>query len=130
MKLISARIVRMAPGDAISRRLFGGESDTERGLCETGAAASSRGQLDREGRAALVGLDLDASAVLDDDLLGQRQAQAGSTVLGREERLEDLGQVLDRDAWSVVLDADLDPAAGGAPGRHPYPAALEIGRAH
>src|SRR3972149_6190329 len=53
-------------------------------------------------------------AVLGDDLLGQRQPQAGAALLGREEGLEDAPEVLRRDARAGVGDDDLHGAAVAA----------------
>jgi hypothetical protein len=86
-----------------------------------------------EAAAAEFALGRDCAAVVADDAVADRQAQAGPLPdrLGREERLEDVWQVLGTDAAAVVLDlnqdivgrtshpsfllgADLDEAASGA----------------
>ena len=75
-------------------------------------------QLDDERRAfADDTLDADAAVVLLDDLPAHTQPQAGAAVavlvgqLGREERLEDLPQVLRGDPGTRVGDLDLDRVA-------------------
>jgi len=48
--------------------------------------------------------------VIDDDLLHQRQSEAGPAVLRREERVEDLAEVRRPDARSRIVNGDGDPA--------------------
>jgi hypothetical protein len=70
-------------------------------------------QLDRERRPdADLGVALDRAAVALDELVHDRQAQAGAfaDVLGREERVPDPRQDVGRDALAVVLDLHLDGA--------------------
>ena len=57
--------------------------------------------------------DVDPAAVVAHDAVGHREPEPGplAHVLGREERLEDVRQVLWRDARAFVLDADGDPVA-------------------
>src|SRR6266853_1456403 len=54
---------------------------------------------------------LDGSAVLLDYPVDERQADAATLRLGREERLEDMGEVSVRDALAGVGDGDLEPTA-------------------
>src|SRR5215510_4013224 len=55
--------------------------------------------------------NVDLTAVVPDDLLGERQAQAVAALLRREERIEQPRQELAGDPHAVVLDRDLDPIA-------------------
>src|SRR5262245_53397595 len=71
-----------------------------------------------DGAAARNGSEVDAAAVVLDDLVGQGQAQPGTAVLGREERVEDAIGVPGRDADAAVLDLHADaPPRRGAPAR-------------
>src|SRR5207244_10197510 len=87
-------------------------------------------------------LDADAAVVLLDDLAADAEAQAGAAaalvvgVLGGEERLEDLAEVVGRDADAGVGDADLgsvgaqvlaDLDPDTAAGRHRLPGVDEQG---
>ena len=63
--------------------------------------------------------DLDVAAVRADDLVTDREAEAGAVGAGREERLEDARQVVGVDAAPVVLDLDRDAAASGGLSRAP-----------
>src|ERR1051325_6751075 len=56
-------------------------------------------------------LDAELAAVVLDDLLGQREAEACAPLLGREERLEQPRQLLARGPHAVILDGDLDARA-------------------
>src|SRR5690348_12662954 len=58
--------------------------------------------------------DLDVTAVIVDDLRcdGQAQARAVTTLLGREEWIEDVISVLGADPAAVVRDLDPDGGAG------------------
>ena len=53
--------------------------------------------------------DLDRAAMLLDDLLHRRQAEAGAEALGAEQRLEHLGQHVGRDAGPGIRDHELEP---------------------
>jgi hypothetical protein len=48
--------------------------------------------------------------MVDDDLLHQRQPEAGPLLLGREKRIEDLAQVMLVDPGARVGDADQETA--------------------
>ena len=60
-----------------------------------------------------VSTSIDAGMLLDDDVVAERQAEAGPFAgrLGREERIEHLLLHLGRDAGAVVADPDLDAVA-------------------
>ena len=67
-------------------------------------------KIDGKGRAgAHLGLDADVSPVLEDDGVGARQPEAGSSPAGGEIGVEDSLEVLLRDPHSLVLDEDLTP---------------------
>ena len=72
---------------------------------------------DREGRAAAEGgADADVTAVGADDLVDDREAEAGAVGAGGEERLEDAGEIVGADAAALVLDLDRDEVIGGGEG--------------
>ena len=50
--------------------------------------------------------DVDAAVVVFDDAAGEREAEAGAIAFCCVERTEDVGQVLGRDAASVVFYVD------------------------
>src|SRR6185312_12336198 len=79
-------------------------------------------QLDRDARAlARLARNRDRAAMLFDDLLDDRQAEAGAEALGAEEGLEHLRQDVARDATAGILDRDLEAVADqrGADGDAP-----------
>src|SRR5262245_36063456 len=106
---------------ALARGLRAGELEKARGVVvgalggSGGGGVTGAGQPHREGGAAAqLARHLDRSPVLEDDLLGQRQAQAGALLLGGEERVEDLRLVLGGDATAGVADAHrYAPAVAG-----------------
>src|SRR5205809_1026210 len=59
-------------------------------------------------------LHVHRTVVAVDDLARDGQAEAAAAGAGGEEGLEDLGDVLGRDAFAAVDDAEQDGAAGGA----------------
>ena len=65
----------------------------------------------KAGAAERRGADRDPAVVKDDDLLHERQAEAGAVALGGEERPEDPLARFRRDAGAVVFDDDLSLAA-------------------
>ena len=62
------------------------------------------------------GIDSDLAAMLADDLEHRGEAEAGAMPLGREERVENLLEVLRRDAAAVVLHLELHVVARGQRG--------------
>src|SRR5262249_1017477 len=79
-------------------------------------------QPDREHRAlTLLALDIDRAAMLLDQLADRRQTEPDAFRLGREQRLEDLAQLVGRDARAAIGDrqADLWPGRLGAAGDRP-----------
>ena len=56
-----------------------------------------------------VALDLDLSVMLVDDPMGNGEAQAHASLLGRKERIEEFFHVLGRDADPGVPERELDP---------------------
>src|SRR5213079_1097004 len=54
------------------------------------------------------GVDIDTAAVLFDDAVYRREAQAGAARLGREERLEDAWQDLARNPAAGIADLEAD----------------------
>src|SRR4030095_15236455 len=78
-----------------------------------------RGDGEGEGGAgARPTLHVDLAAVLLDDAVHEGHAQAAAIGLGREERLEDLGQVAGVDAFAAVARAQHEVAARDC-GGHP-----------
>src|SRR4030095_2275535 len=60
-------------------------------------------------------VDLDPAAMLLDDSIGRRQAEPGplADVLGREERLENMREMLGCDPSAVITHPQASPAGGG-----------------
>src|SRR6185295_11510543 len=80
------------------------------------------GQPDGEGRAFVDrAFDVDRAAMLLDQLAHRRQAEADALRLGREQRLEDLAQLVRRNARAGVGYRQPDVRAGrdGTDGDHP-----------
>src|SRR5512138_715765 len=70
---------------------------------------------------------LDGAAVLLDDPIDQRKADAAALRLGREERLEDVGKISVRDALARVRDRDLEPSSTLAERSRSHPEFPAIG---
>src|SRR5215831_16911629 len=81
-----------------------------------GRRAGHDRELDHEPRAGSAGLDRDRAAVLLDDAVGDREAEAGSRsdLLRREERVEDALLELPRDPGPAVGEVDPDQLAFSA----------------
>src|SRR5882672_8297402 len=75
------------------------------------------------GAGARTALDIDLTAVLLHDAVHEGQAQAATIRLGREEGLEDLGQVRRDDALAAVAHPQHEVPAGHR-GGHPQLSAL------
>src|SRR5215470_8928071 len=74
----------------------------------SGMARQGEGEGGAEaGRAAHV----DLAAMLLDDPVNQREPEPRPLFLGREERLEEMGQIARRDAFARVTDRDLEALA-------------------
>src|SRR5690348_6511191 len=82
------------------------------------ASSLPRHRQDHPEAGALAGgaFDFHASGMVLDNPVGNAQSQTGAVAdrLGREERIEDLGQDLRRDAAAVVGDLDDDVGSGAA----------------
>src|SRR6266511_1661674 len=111
----STRTMRGSSGsDCMTRALYHRIREVARRRRESGdayrvhcrRAARADEADDERGPAAAVALDLDAPAVLGDDLLRQRQPEAGAALLGREEGIEDLRQIGGLDALAGVGDGE------------------------
>ena len=80
---------------------------------ETGSRESTelaqRQPQDKSSSLARDTLDLDLSLVLSQNSLANRQAKPGSLSFRRKEGNEELGDVLSRDSYALILDKELKP---------------------